>query len=168
RLVTIPAISGEREKKPFTFITLLLLRVSRQRSKHVAAVILARGGSKGIPLKNLAPVGGRSLLRISLEEALSVGFDSVWVSTEHPDIRSEAERLPGVNVHWRSSENAEDWSSSVDALREFVSCRPEVDAVALLQCTSPFQNRKYLGEALERIRRSDTICVFSVTKCKLD
>ncbi|XP_017770944.1 PREDICTED: N-acylneuraminate cytidylyltransferase-like, partial [Nicrophorus vespilloides] len=48
----------------------------RQRSKHVAAVVLARGGSKGIPLKNLAPVGGRSLLRISLEEALSVGFDS--------------------------------------------------------------------------------------------
>lgn len=58
---------------------------------HVSALILARGGSKSIPLKNLAKVGGVSLLETSLNEILKVNdFSSVWVSTDYIEIYKEA------------------------------------------------------------------------------
>ncbi|GLV34469.1 uncharacterized protein CBL_09717 [Carabus blaptoides fortunei] len=61
--------------------------------QHVAAVVLARGGSKGIPMKNLAQVGGRSLLSRSLITLQLINdFDAVWVSTDHELIAAEGER----------------------------------------------------------------------------
>ena len=50
-------------------------------------LVLARGGSKGIPLKNLVPLGSRPLISWSLQTMLEFGkFDSVWVSTDHDGI----------------------------------------------------------------------------------
>ena len=56
-------------------------------SLHIAGLVLARGGSKGIPLKNLAPLGSRPLITWCLQSMLEFGkFDSVWVSTDHDGI----------------------------------------------------------------------------------
>lgn len=61
------------------------------QDKHTAALVLARGGSKGIPLKNLQKVGNRTLVQISLDTIKSVKlFDSIWVSTDHHLIAEEA------------------------------------------------------------------------------
>ncbi len=77
---------------------------------HVAGLVLARGGSQGIPLKNLAPLGpaGRPLLSWALDAMLAVSsttsgdreddFSSVWVSTEHPAIAQCAQSHPTVKV----------------------------------------------------------------------
>ena len=78
---------------------------------HVAGLVLARGGSEGIPLKNLAPLGPsrRPLLSWALDPMLEVakerddsghdvGFTSVWVSTEHPAIAACATKHQGVQV----------------------------------------------------------------------
>lgn len=63
------------------------------RLPHFAALILARSGSKGIPLKNLQQVGDKSLLEIAVRAAQkSILFDSVWVSTDHELIARETEK----------------------------------------------------------------------------
>lgn len=62
--------------------------------KHLAILILARGGSKGIKLKNLAVVGNKTLLEISLQEIKKISHtvDSVWVSTDHVKIAQTADK----------------------------------------------------------------------------
>ena len=75
---------------------------------HFAALILARGGSKEIPLKNLVKLRGKPLLSWALEAILRfAGFDSVWVSTDHELIEEEALRHEGVSVFHRSKEFAQ-------------------------------------------------------------
>ncbi len=111
---------------------------STSMSLHVAGLILARGGSRGIPLKNLAPLGERPLLEWALRAMLNFGgFDSLWVSTDHPGIATCASAL-GAMVFARSAEFAGDEAASLDAVQEFLRLHPEVDVVALVQCTSPF------------------------------
>lgn len=64
-----------------------------QENQNVTALILARGGSKGIPLKNIEKVLGQSLLERSLKVLKDFGrFDAIWVSTDHPEIAKEAEK----------------------------------------------------------------------------
>jgi Cytidylyltransferase len=62
-------------------------------SKSVTALILARGGSKGIKLKNIQKIDGVSLLGISLTALQETDrFESIWVSTDHEMIAEEASR----------------------------------------------------------------------------
>lgn len=62
-------------------------------SFSVVALILARGGSKGIKLKNIQKIDGVTLLGISLTEIQRTSlFESIWVSTDHEDIAIEAEK----------------------------------------------------------------------------
>ncbi len=108
------------------------------RRPHLAGLVLARGGSQGIPLKNLAVLGSRPLLAWSLGAMTSFGgFTSLWVSTDHPGIATCA-AANGANVFPRSAKFASDDAASVDAVKEFLLSRPEVDIVGLVQCTSPF------------------------------
>ena len=105
---------------------------------HVAGLILARGGSQGVPLKNLAPLGGRPLLEWALGAMLNFGgFDSLWVSTDHPGIATCATGQ-GALIFPRSAKYAGPEAASIDAVVEFLQSHPEVDVVALVQCTSPF------------------------------
>ena len=110
----------------------------KRKPLHVAGLILARGGSEGIPLKNLAPLGGRPLLEWALGAMLNFGgFDSLWVSTDHAAIATCATSL-GSLVFARSPRFATATSPSIEAVNEFLHSHPEVDVVALVQCTSPF------------------------------
>lgn len=64
-----------------------------RENQNVTALILARGGSKGIPLKNIEKVLGQSLLERSLNVLKDFGrFHEIWVSTDHPEIAKEAEK----------------------------------------------------------------------------
>lgn len=133
---------------------------------HVAGLILARGGSLGIPLKNLAPLGSRPLLQWSLSAMVKYGgFDSLWVSTDHPAIANCASAFPGVNVFARSPHLARSDTPSVAAVQEFMSRHPEVDVVGLVQCTSPFLRPEYLDKA-HRLVLAGYDSVFSVTRDK--
>ena len=71
-------------------------------SGPVVAVVPARGGSVGIPRKNLALVGGRSLLRRAIEAAQSADVDRVVVSTDDQEIASEARKC-GAEVQAQAS-----------------------------------------------------------------
>lgn len=59
-------------------------------SAEIAVLILARGGSKGLRLKNLREVGGTSLLSRTIHSAKAAGLHDITVSTDHPLIALEA------------------------------------------------------------------------------
>ena len=69
---------------------------------RTVAIIPARGGSKGIPLKNLQKVAGKTLLARAVEAASeATGVDLVVVSTDHDGIAAEAERAGATVVRSR-------------------------------------------------------------------
>lgn len=76
-----------------TFVIASFRNPLLSQGKHIALLILARGGSKGIPLKNLAKINDKTLLEITLNEVkLIQGISSVWVSTDHPNIAKEGSK----------------------------------------------------------------------------
>ncbi|XP_057261176.1 N-acylneuraminate cytidylyltransferase isoform X2 [Pezoporus wallicus] len=90
-------------------------------STHLAALVLARGGSKGIPLKNIKLLAGVPLVGWVLRAAADAGvFHSIWVSTDHDEIEKVAKQF-GARVHRRSPEVSQDSSTSLEAIREFLN-----------------------------------------------
>uniref|UniRef100_A0A3Q3X9R9 N-acylneuraminate cytidylyltransferase n=1 Tax=Mola mola TaxID=94237 RepID=A0A3Q3X9R9_MOLML len=132
--------------------------------RHVAALILARGGSKGIPLKNIKMLAGVPLIGWVLRAAVDSNmFDSVWVSTDHHDIEKVAKAW-GAKVHRRSPEVSKDSSTSLETIQEFVRLNPEVDVVCNIQATSPCLHPFHIKEALEMITQQGFDSVFSVVR----
>lgn len=135
-------------------------------SHSVVALILARGGSKGIPLKNLATVAGISLLGRALRIIHNCRncFDEVWVSTDNELIALEAQRF-NARVHYRSEYSARDEATSIESIQEFLSGHSYVQNVALIQCTSVFIYEQYLESAAKIFKRQRHVdCVFSVQR----
>ena len=86
------------------------------------AFIFARGGSKGIPKKNLQLIRGRSLLRIAIETALgSTYVEQVLVSTDDADIAEEALRSGAIVPFQRSPELSADESAEILAWRDAIN-----------------------------------------------
>jgi CMP-N-acetylneuraminic acid synthetase len=111
---------------------------------RVAALIPARGGSKGMPGKNLRPLAGRSLLRWSVDVARQVpAIDRIVVSTDDEAIAREA-RDAGAEVAPRPDELAGDAAVVIDTIRHHLESwresGEEPDVVVLLQPTSPLRN----------------------------
>ncbi|KAM6909425.1 N-acylneuraminate cytidylyltransferase A [Xenentodon cancila] len=135
-----------------------------EHSRHAAALILARGGSKGIPLKNIRRLAGVPLIGWVLRAAVdSQQFDSVWVSTDHDEIEKVA-RSMGAKVHRRSPEVSKDSSTSLETIQEFLSFHGHVDVVCNIQATSPCLQPRHLREALELITVQGYESVFSVVR----
>jgi len=106
------------------------------------AIIPARGGSKGIPRKNVLPLAGKPLIAHTIDAALAAGrITRVIVSTDDEEI-ADVSRRYGAEVVMRPAELAGDMARSEDALLHVLETleaqegyRPQV--VAFLQCTSP-------------------------------
>lgn len=133
----------------------------------VLCVIPARGGSKGIPRKNLREVGGRSLLARACGAAREAGLDRVVVSTDDAEIAAAAER-ERVTVVWRPAELGADDTPMlpvvVDALRQAEErTGGRADAVALLQPTSPFRRGEHVRAAIDLLTSTGADSVVSVT-----
>ncbi|MEB8338614.1 N-acylneuraminate cytidylyltransferase [Streptomyces endophyticus] len=115
--------------------------------RRVLAVIPARGGSKGVPAKNLAPVGGVPLVARAVRECLATRqVTDVVVSTDDAAIAAAA-RDAGAEVVTRPVAIAGDKSSSEAAVLHAMDAHEAlhgaaVDVVLLVQCTSPFLVRE--------------------------
>lgn len=108
-------------------------------------LIPARGGSKGIPDKNLRPFCGESLVSRAARQALQCAAegDTVYVSSDSEAICNEARRA-GVDIPFMrplelATDSASTYSVIVDALHTFKGLGKEFDNVVLLQPTSPFR-----------------------------
>ncbi|MET7599923.1 N-acylneuraminate cytidylyltransferase [Streptomyces sp. NPDC005481] len=111
--------------------------------RRVLAVIPARGGSKGVPAKNLAPVGGVPLVARAVRECRSARLvTDVVVSTDDTAIAAAA-RAAGAEVVLRPAAIAGDTATSEAAVLHAMDAHETlhgaaVDVVLLVQCTSPF------------------------------
>ncbi|MFM9589036.1 cytidylyltransferase domain-containing protein [Streptomyces scabiei] len=112
-------------------------------ARRVLAVIPARGGSKGVPAKNLAPVGGVPLVTRAVRECLAARLVThVVVSTDDHAIAAAA-RESGAEVVLRPAAIAGDTATSEAAVLHALDAHEAlhgatVDVVLLVQCTSPF------------------------------
>ena len=82
-------------------------------------LIPARGGSKGIPKKNIIDVDGKPLLAYSIEASIKSNVDETWVSTDDDEIAKTAEEY-GARVLKRPDEIARDNSTSESVLLHFI------------------------------------------------
>lgn len=119
-------------------------------------IIPARGGSKGLPRKNVLPLAGKPLLAWTAEAALGGGLDRVILSSDDPEIQDVA-RACGVEVPFsRPPELARDDSPGIDvvthAVRFMMNAGYRPDAVMLLQPTSPLRTAADVAAALALLR----------------
>jgi N-acylneuraminate cytidylyltransferase len=131
----------------------------------VVAVIPARGGSKGVPGKNLKKVGGISLVARAVRAALATeSISAVYVSTDDPAIAAAA-RAAGAAAIDRPDELSGDRASSEAALLHALDSLPSpVDVVVFIQATSPFIDPIDLDAAVTRVIEGESDVVFSARK----
>lgn len=134
----------------------------------VLVVIPARGGSKGVPLKNLERVGGVSLVARAVDAALAApGVTDVAVSTDHAGIAARARRH-GAHVVERPAELSGDTASSEAAVLHALDARLAVtgadpQVTVMVQATSPFIDSAALGDAVRRVLAGEADVVLSAT-----
>lgn len=121
----------------------------------VLAFIPARGGSKGIPRKNLAVVGGKTLLQHTIESAKGNALiDRVFLSSDDEQILSAGRALGICSDYRRPPELSGDKASLVDtvihALDWLEATGDCYDIVVLLQPTSPLRSAQDVSAALEQ------------------
>lgn len=107
-------------------------------------VIPARGGSKGIPNKNISLVGGKPLIAHTIEAALnSEIFSEIIVNTDSDTIAEKCQLISkDIKIYKRAPHFATDDSTILSVLQDFVSnsgLNPEDDTITLLQPTSPLR-----------------------------
>lgn len=118
-------------------------------SRRVLAVIPARGGSKGVPGKNILPVGGRPLIGWTIAAAReSVHVDRAIVSTDDEEIMAAARDEGGETPYRRAPSLATDTATSVDVVLDALERVPGYDIVVLLQPTSPLRTAADIDAAL--------------------
>ena len=126
------------------------------------ALILARGGSKGIPNKNIILLKDKPLIQYSIDASLSSKVDETWVSTDVKTIKYVALKC-GAKVLDRPKELASDTSSSEEALLHF-SEHIDFDILVFLQPTSPMISSNDINAALDKLINLDYDSLFSVYK----
>ncbi|MEV1246749.1 N-acetylneuraminate synthase family protein [Nonomuraea sp. NPDC049750] len=129
---------------------------------RVLAVVPARGGSAGVPLKNLAPVGGIPLVTRAVRAALrSELIDRVVVSTDHAGI-AEAAKEAGALVVDRPEELSGSTASSESAvLHALDTLGEDPEVVVLVQCTSAFIDSEDLSAAVRKVLDGEADAVVS-------
>lgn len=136
--------------------------------KKVSAVILARGGSKRLPRKNVLFLSGKPLIEWTIEAAKnSLLIDDVLVSTDDQEI-ADISLKAGANVpSLRPVEMASDTAKGEDALfYTLENFAKDADIVVLLQPTSPLRTTHHIDEALDLFIKKDAFSVVSVTPCE--
>ena len=136
----------------------------------ILGIITARGGSKGIPGKNLKPLGGRPLLAYTVDAARDCGaLDRVILSTEDPVI-ADAARALGCEVPFmRPAELSRDETPHLPVIqhaaqwmREHAGYQP--DAVMILQPTSPLRSADDITAAARLLESTGADSVVSVSE----
>lgn len=144
------------------------LVVPRTPTARVCAVIPARGGSKGVPRKNLQFVGGESIIARAVHTLQDVeNIGAVFVSTDDDEIAHLA-REAGAAVIDRPADLAGDLASSESALIHAlgqVAGRDDLPQVTVfVQATSPFIDPDDIADAIDLVLADECDVAFSVTR----
>ena len=124
-------------------------------TKEILAIIPARGGSKGIPDKNIMPLGNQPLICWTIYSALNSELITRVVVSTDDDVIAEISKNAGAEVVRRPDELSGDEANSESALLYTLgfldanSYKP--DLIVFLQCTSPFRQNGVLDEAIQTL-----------------
>jgi N-acylneuraminate cytidylyltransferase len=135
--------------------------------RNVVAIIPARGGSKGIPGKNIRLLNGLPLIVHSILDAQeSELVKNIYVTTDDPEIEKISVSF-GANIIRRPSELATDTAASEAALTHALqrlednNAAPEI--VVFLQCTSPIRSGQDIDNAIEKLCQEKADSLLSVS-----
>lgn len=137
------------------------------KDKKILAIIPARGGSKGIPYKNIMNINGKPLIAYSIEAAKQSKYiDYILVSTDDYKIK-EVSLQYGASVPFlRPEEISNDTAKSIDVVIHGINyleeSGEEFDYVVLLQPTSPLRTSQDIDEAIEIIIKNEKESLVSV------
>jgi CMP-N,N'-diacetyllegionaminic acid synthase len=132
----------------------------------ILGVIPARGGSKGIPKKNIKPICGKPLIVWSMEAAMqSKHLDRFIVSTEDAEIAGISHSF-GVEVIDRPADLATDTATTLAVLQDLLT-KIDADIVVLLQCTSPVRTPGLIDQCIEKFRKSGADALATGYLCDL-
>jgi len=136
------------------------------QSKRVLAIIPARGGSKGVPGKNIYVVGGKPLLAWTINEAQKSRYIDRLILSSDDDKIIQVALEHGCEVPFvRPPELATDDANPVDAVVHAInSLDEEYDYVVLLQVTSPMRSVEDIDECIELCVNGNASSSVSVTK----
>jgi CMP-N-acetylneuraminic acid synthetase len=140
---------------------------SPKANSHYLAVVPARGGSKRVPGKNLVLLGGKPLLLHTVEAALATKrINRVLVSTDDAEIARVATAAGAEVPALRPAELARDKSPMLGVIQNAIAMtEPDgrwVEAVVLLQPTSPFRNASQIAAAIASYEASEADSVIAV------
>lgn len=135
----------------------------------ILAIIPARGGSKGVPRKNIKILGDKPLIAFSIEQAKESNcFSKIIVSTDDEEIATISKNYGAEIPFIRPSELANDTASSIAVVQHvvdfFESKNEYYDAICLLQPTSPFREKNFINKTIEKFTTSDSDALISVLK----
>ncbi|MFZ5354272.1 MAG: cytidylyltransferase domain-containing protein [Bacillota bacterium] len=139
--------------------------------RKILAIIPARGGSKGLPRKNIRLMLGRPLIAWTIEEAKKSKYiDRLVVCTEDKEITEMCCSLD-VEIIRRPDDLATDSASVHDTILYCLNILKEKESyipehVMLLQCTSPLRKAVHIDEAIELLTRCNSEAVVSVCREK--
>jgi CMP-N-acetylneuraminic acid synthetase len=137
--------------------------IEELRSHEDARARPARGGSTRVPRKNLAVLGGRTLVRRALETALAAGcFETVALSSDEDEILAEADGLDAVALR-RPPEVSSETARARDFVWHALGELGDFDALAIVQCTSPFTAPEDVAGAVALLERTGADSVVTVS-----
>ncbi|MCI0684028.1 MAG: acylneuraminate cytidylyltransferase family protein [Gemmataceae bacterium] len=138
--------------------------------KRILVVVPARGGSKGVKLKNLHPLAGKPLLAHTGELVRRLAYvDRALVSTDHPEI-ARAARECGLDAPFmRPVELSGDLIGDTEVLQHALRETEEIDAlrydvVVMLQPTCPLRREEHVTAAVEKLIRGGWDSVWTVNR----
>lgn len=142
--------------------------------KKILAIIPARGGSKGVPKKNIKELKGKPLIDYTIESAKKSKYiDRVLVSTEDEEIAKVSKRSGAEVPYLRPSQLSQDNSPTIDCVIHMVNWLKEnenyiPDYVCLLQCTSPLRTYEDIDRAIEKALYLNMDGVVSVCEAEVN
>ena len=139
--------------------------MSSPKRNIVLALIPARGGSKGVPRKNLKPLCGKPLIAWTIEAALNAKYvDRVVVSTEDEEIATEARKWGAEVPFIRPMQLAQDDTHRNLVVRHALEEMPGFDYIVLLQPTSPLRTADDITISIRMVLEKDADSCVSVVK----
>jgi CMP-N-acetylneuraminic acid synthetase len=139
----------------------------------VLAVIPARGGSKGIPKKNIAPLAGKPLICYTTKLMSELPWvDKTVVSTDSPEIAQVALRQPGIEIIWRPESLSGDAIGDRDVLHHALieaeaASHQTFDVVLMVQPTSPLRTAENITQCITTLVEGEWDAVWTVSPTDL-
>lgn len=138
--------------------------------KSILALITARGGSKGIPGKNIIDLGGKPLLAWTIEAAQQSSYiDRLILSSDDSRIIEVAQQYKCEVPFVRPANLAKDETGSMDVIMHALdNLSKQYDYLLLLQPTSPFRTAAHINSAIEFLFEHNAQMIVSISKLKKD